>query len=159
MRYSKPINFEESELNQQAFARMREEKLVYLKKMSLFLWFSHRIVLELQKKKIIDENQRTKDMIQKAADEHQVLSRVYTEIFNPHLETLFLQCQKTRAQRLETLNGQNKLVKKLVRLGKKEKEMKIENLKAYWQREKYIFQSLVQDSGALEQEIMAMYSK
>ena len=33
MRYSKPVNYEECSLNEKAFGRMRDEKLIYLKKM------------------------------------------------------------------------------------------------------------------------------
>lgn len=145
-----------------------------------FMWYRrHRIIFELEKRKIIDENKMYKDNRKLRNEETRYMlesiENAYKDKINMMKEKIVAQRQEKAIsetahrqvpRKIKKISGLiknlwllQKVLSKLERELKNEKKKQLNELKDAWRCEKEKFDLLVMDDGKLEQKIMELYNK
>ncbi|CAD8060160.1 unnamed protein product [Paramecium sonneborni] len=134
------------------YYKLRDEKLNYLRKI-------HRIIFELEKRKIIDEK---KDHLQMRRQQNIITRNALASVenaYNDKITMLKEKLQNERKDRHVAGVAQKQILSKLEKELKDEKIKQIQELKDIWRQEKERFDYLMKDDGELEKRILQIYKK
>ncbi|CAD8147292.1 unnamed protein product [Paramecium pentaurelia] len=134
------------------YYKLRDEKLNYLRKI-------HRIIFELEKRKIIDEK---KDHLQMRRQQNIITRNALSSVenaYNDKITMLKEKLQNERKERHVAGVAQKQILSKLEKELKDEKIKQIQELKDIWRQEKERFDYLMKDDGELEKRILQIYKK
>ncbi|CAD8152159.1 unnamed protein product [Paramecium pentaurelia] len=134
------------------YYKLRDEKLNYLRKI-------HRIIFELEKRKIIDEK---KDHLQMRRQQNIITRNALASVenaYNDKITMLKEKLQNERKERHVAGVAQKQILSKLEKELKDEKIKQIQELKDIWRQEKERFDYLMKDDGELEKRILQIYKK
>ncbi|CAD8143499.1 unnamed protein product [Paramecium octaurelia] len=134
------------------YYKLRDEKLNYLRKI-------HRIIFELEKRKIIDEK---KDHLQMRRQQNIITRNALASVenaYNDKISMLKDKLQNERKERHVAGVAQKSILSKLEKELKDEKIKQIQELKDIWRQEKERFDYLMKDDGELEKRILQIYKK
>ncbi|CAK82042.1 unnamed protein product (macronuclear) [Paramecium tetraurelia] len=143
------------------YYKLRDEKLNYLRKI-------HRIIFELEKRKIIDEK---KDHLQVRRQQNIITRNALASVENAYNDKISMLKEKLQNERKErhvagvAQKQVNQFLMIFKILSKLEKELRdekikqIQELKDIWRQEKERFDYLMKDDGELEKRILQIYKK